>query len=161
MQGWVHAPGQRAILALPGVDVEFVHGAITALQIGSHRPSYINSILIQSRGHAPSRACSACRAVRPGLRPFPECRRVVGHFDGACANCKWRDHGRRCSLRRGGADDDGDDGPSDRRPPPRGGSRSRSPGSDAGGGQRRLPGPKQGERKLLGPAGSAGNPIAV
>ena len=159
MQGWVHAPGQRAILALPGRDVEFVHGTITAAQISSHRPGYINAILIQSRGHAPPRACRQCRSVRPGLRPFPECRSTPGHFGGACANCKWRDHGARCSLVTG--DDDGDDGPDDRRPPPRGRSRSRSPGEDRTPTKRRLPGPKQGERKLLGPAGSAGNPMVV
>ena len=158
MQGWVHAHGQRAVLALPGVDVAFVLGAILPHQIGSHRPSYINAILIQSRGQAPPRACLQCRGG-PGLRPFPECRRVPGHFGGACANCKWRDHGARCSFVRG--DDDGDDGSDDQRPPPRGGSRSRSPGGDRGPIRRRLPGPKQGERRLLGPAGSAGNPISV
>ncbi|KAL2131759.1 hypothetical protein VTI74DRAFT_4634 [Chaetomium olivicolor] len=44
------------------------------------RPSYLNVVLIQSRG-----------------RPRPERRQAPG-FDGCCANCKWRDHSARCSL---------------------------------------------------------------
>ncbi|KAF2228495.1 hypothetical protein EV356DRAFT_457712, partial [Viridothelium virens] len=35
-----------------------------------------------------------------GLRPFPECRQMPSHFGGACANCKWRDHGARCRFPR-------------------------------------------------------------
>lgn len=105
---WVHSPQARAVLALMGRDVEFVRGSITPIQVGSHRPSYINAILIQSRGRALENPCSACRSARPGLRPFPSCRRVQGHFGGACANCKWRDHAARCSVR-----DEGDDAPED------------------------------------------------
>ena len=158
MQGFVHAPGQLAILALPGLDVEFVRGTITPVQIGSHRPGYINAILIQSRGQSVNPGCLQCRSPRPGLRPFPECRATPGHFGGACANCKWRDHGARCSLVRG---EPGDDGGGDRGAPPRGGRRSRSPREDDRTGvRRRLPGPKQGERRLLG-AGSAGDPIVI
>ena len=37
---------------------------------------------------------------RPPLTP--------GYFGGACANCKWRDHGGRCSVRDG---EDPDGGP--------------------------------------------------
>ncbi|KAF1814162.1 hypothetical protein P152DRAFT_412723, partial [Eremomyces bilateralis CBS 781.70] len=64
-------------------------------QILSHRPSYINAILIQSRGTAAPTACTEC--VRRGLTPFPECRRAIAHFSDCCGNCKWRDHGTRCS----------------------------------------------------------------
>ncbi|PGH15888.1 hypothetical protein AJ79_02055 [Helicocarpus griseus UAMH5409] len=67
-------------------------------QVLSHRPSYINAILIQSRGRPEVQACIACRSG-PGLHPFPECRRLPGHFGGACGNCKWRDHASRCSVR--------------------------------------------------------------
>ena len=52
-------PG-NAILALPGQDMEFTAEAITSSQIGSHRASYINAILIQSRGVLPSVACTQC-----------------------------------------------------------------------------------------------------
>ncbi|OJD25449.1 hypothetical protein ACJ73_03181 [Blastomyces percursus] len=54
------------------------------------------------------------------LRPFPECRRLSGHFGGACGNCKWRDHAIRYSVRDDGdavevieipdTDDEGDNG---------------------------------------------------
>jgi hypothetical protein len=87
------------VLGLPGQDVEFVRGSITPAQVGTHRPSYINAILIQSRGVVQAPACDACSAARPGFRPFPECRRVPGHFGGCCGNCKWRDHAARCSAK--------------------------------------------------------------
>lgn len=93
------------MLALPGQDVQFIRGSIIPSQVGMHRPSYINAILIQSRGVAGEQPCDACRRARTGPRPFPECRRVAGHFGGACANCKWRDHASRCSV-RGDEDDD-------------------------------------------------------
>ena len=78
MAAWVHSPQGRAVLALPGQDVVFVRGAITPNQVASHRPSYINAILIQSRGNVVLNPCTACQGSRPGLRPFPECRRLPG-----------------------------------------------------------------------------------
>ena len=98
MAAWVHSPQGRAVLALPGQDVVFVRGAITPNQVASHRPSYINAILIQSRGNVVLNPCTACQGPRPGFRPFPECRRVPGHFGGCCGNCKWRDHASKCSV---------------------------------------------------------------
>jgi len=47
-----HSVGQRAALALPGHDVIFVQGHITANQVLSQQPGYINAILIQSQGAA-------------------------------------------------------------------------------------------------------------
>ena len=150
-----HGRPTNAVLALTGQDVDFVLGAIQPQQIGQHRPSYINAILIQSRGQAASAACTQCRGG-PGLRPFPKCRSVRGHFGGACANCKWRDHGLRCSLHREspGDDESGDEGEDERR--------SRSPRGDAGrtAGRRRLGGPRLGERGLLG-AGTQQDPIVL
>jgi Protein of unknown function (DUF3716) len=32
--------------------------------------------------------------------------RLAGHFGGACANCKWRDHAARCSVRDSQDDND-------------------------------------------------------
>ena len=96
---YAHSRPARAALALPGgVDVPFVRGAITPAQVGLHRDSYINAILIQSRGVVQAPVCEACADPGIGLTPFPECRRIPGHFGGACGNCKWRDHGARCSL---------------------------------------------------------------
>ena len=55
----------------------------------------------------------AAGVIGPGLRPFPECRRAIGHFGGCCGNCKWRDHAARCSARDDNnvvlSDDDDDD----------------------------------------------------
>ena len=70
-------------------------GRIRPAQIGSHRPSYINAVLIQSRGVRPVRPCVQCTNR---LSPFPECRHKPGHFGGACGNCKWPDRGSHCSL---------------------------------------------------------------
>jgi len=92
---YAHSPQSRGVLALPGVDVTFVLGRITPEHIRSHRPSYINAVLVQSRGVRPVRRCVQCTNR---LSPFPECRHVPGHFGGACANCKWRDGGRKCSF---------------------------------------------------------------
>ena len=103
---YVHSAPGRRLLALPGRNVSVVRGSITPQQIDTHRPSYINAILIQSRGRAMGQPCEACRRSRTGPRPFPECHRAFGHFGGACANCKWRDHANRCSVRSGPDDDD-------------------------------------------------------
>ena len=158
MAGFVHSPPARAVLALPGQDVTFVRGAITAAQIGQHRPSYVNAILIQSRGLQVHPACLQCR-TGPGLRPFPECRRLRGHFGGCCANCKWRDHAARCTAVRRGGDDGGSEDDDDHH------RRTRSPSAGAGSdvvvtGQRRLDGRRFGEQRLL-EAGTAGNPIVL
>ncbi|PGH03923.1 hypothetical protein GX51_03759 [Blastomyces parvus] len=50
---------------------------MTEVQVRSHRPSYINALLIQSRGRPGLYACLACRNDRPGLHPFPECRKLL------------------------------------------------------------------------------------
>lgn len=106
MANFVHSPQGRALLALPGGNVPFVRGAIIPAQVRSQRPSYINAILIQSRGGLVPGGCARCRLPRPGLRPFPECRRLPRHFGGCCGNCKWRDHAARCIVVRGDSDED-------------------------------------------------------
>ncbi|OJZ79706.1 hypothetical protein ASPFODRAFT_148707 [Aspergillus luchuensis CBS 106.47] len=83
---------------MPGQDVEFRRGRITAHQLESRRPSYINACLIQSRGSRPPAPCSRCHA-RPGTTTFPSCRHLPGAWGGACANCKWSDQASRCSVR--------------------------------------------------------------
>ena len=56
------------------------------------------------------------------MRPFPECRRVQGHFGGCCGNCKWPDHAARCrfptviDLDSDGGDDPPDDEEEDKKP---------------------------------------------
>ena len=117
---FVHSPQRRAVLALPGQDVEIVRGNVRPDQIASHRPSYINAILIQSRGQAVADGCGCLSSIRPA---FPECRRIARHFDGACANCKWKDHAARCSVRGDGGGHDG--GPRRLAPQPNGGDGTR------------------------------------
>ena len=93
---WVHSPQGRAVLALPGRVVPIVRGALRPGQVGYHRPSYINGILIQSQGVVQDPPCARCEER---LRPFTECRRVPGHFGGCCGNCKWPDAAASCTAR--------------------------------------------------------------
>ena len=110
----VHSPQGRAVLALPGQAVTFILGRISPEQVLMHRLSYINALLIQSRGVVQVPACTRCQR---GLGPFPECRRVLGHFGGCCGNCKWPDAAARCQFptvieldsSSSSSDDDGDD----------------------------------------------------
>lgn len=68
---------------------------VNLLQIQTGRPSYINAILIASRGvPVPEEICSHTRTGHP----FAGSVRLPGFFGGACANCKWRDHASRCPL---------------------------------------------------------------
>jgi hypothetical protein len=113
--GLLHNSLQVAIHALPGRDVPFLAGAVTPQQVSSHRPSYINAILIQRASTSQNPACLQCQ--RRGMRPFLECRRTPGHFGGCCGNCKWRDHGSQCTIRdakqrdvESSSDDDSDPG---------------------------------------------------
>ena len=62
-------------------------------------PSYINTILIQSCGNIVLSPYTTCQGLRSGLRLFPECRCVLGHFGGCCGNCKWRNYTSKCSVR--------------------------------------------------------------
>jgi hypothetical protein len=95
---YVSNNGQRNLLARPGRTMAFTYGRVNAQQIHSKRPSYINALLIQSRGVDCAQPCVRCRTSQ-GRTPFPECRRVPDAFGGCCANCKWPDLGSRCSLR--------------------------------------------------------------
>lgn len=96
LASFCHNSRQRAVLALPGRGVAYAVGSITPQQVMTHRPSYVNAILIQSRGVVSSPPCTECS--RRGLRPFPECIRLERHFGNCCGNCKWRDHAARCRL---------------------------------------------------------------
>lgn len=78
---FVHNKLGREMLALPERDVRYAPGSMGLHQIHLHRPSYINGLLIQSRGRREMRACTACQGST-GLRPFTECARLPGHFGG-------------------------------------------------------------------------------
>ncbi|PWY61667.1 hypothetical protein BO83DRAFT_462149 [Aspergillus eucalypticola CBS 122712] len=98
MGPYVFTSVQREVAAMPGQDIEFRRGRITAHQLESCRPSYINACLIQSRGSRLPAPCSRCHA-HPGTMTFPSCRHLPGAWGGACANCKWSDQASRCSVR--------------------------------------------------------------
>lgn len=52
---YTHRVPGNAILALLSQDMDVAVGAITGAQVGLHRASYINAILIQSQGGCPQR----------------------------------------------------------------------------------------------------------
>ena len=145
LASWVHGVPGNSVLALPGQHVDFVVGAIQPCQIGQHRASYINAILIQSQGQPPPQACTQCQSPCPGLRPFPVCHSLRGHFGGSCGNCKWRDYGSQCSLVRRLSEDKRSS-----REKGDGGLCSRSPGSqEETNCIKQVEGPQAGERELL------------
>jgi hypothetical protein len=79
-----------------GRTVDFVPGAASERQIRMHRLSYVNALLIQSRGVLVLEPCSSCQNKMLMDRdayayPFVHCIRLPGHFGGCCGNCKWPD----------------------------------------------------------------------
>lgn len=109
----------RNLLALPGRNVLVRPQVVTAARLAMNRPSYVNAVLIQSRGAppvaAPPRAAGGCTACSTLGTPagdrkaFPECRHMPGHFGGGCGNCKWQDHAAICSVRDGQAESESSD----------------------------------------------------
>lgn len=94
-------PDQQKLLQLPGRTVVAIATRVRVSQVETFRPSYINALLIQSRGDDTGPMCISCRTqhlrgIGPG--PFPICIRLPDYFGGCCGNCKWRDYGSRCSL---------------------------------------------------------------
>lgn len=49
---------QKRLLAARAVDIEFFSGSLHSYQLNTHRPSYVNAVLIQSRGLINERPCS-------------------------------------------------------------------------------------------------------
>ena len=98
---------QRSALSVSrGNEVEFIRGRVSLAQIEGRRDSYVNAVIIQSRGGLSSVPCDACQRkmmtnADAYANPFPYCIRLPGHFSGACGNCKWSDHAASCSQRDG------------------------------------------------------------
>ena len=92
---------QRTIYQLPCREIiYFVQGWITSRQIASQRPSYVNGLLIHSRGQDSERSCDQCveKRGKNALGPFLTCRVLQGSFHNSCSNCKWFDTTSSCSL---------------------------------------------------------------
>lgn len=107
LRAYIFSAQSRALFAQqPGRDIIFTRNTIQPRHIESCRQSYINAILIQSRGTAPRKACDQCLdksatgRKKNTVKRFADCRVVKGHFDGCCANCKWSDAGSKCSFVR-------------------------------------------------------------
>ena len=95
---------QRAILRLPSREtLLFVQGWITAKHIASQRPSYVNGLLVHSRGHDAPVSCVQCaeKRAKNALGPFLTCRVLPGSYHNSCSNCKWFDNTSTCSLYTG------------------------------------------------------------
>ncbi|KAI1761884.1 hypothetical protein GGR53DRAFT_449472 [Hypoxylon sp. FL1150] len=110
LERFCHNRFQKALLALPGNFVIIVRGSIHVDQVITNRPSYVNALLISSRGQPLEWPCEQCRRKTARnldgySRPFPVCVRAPGHFGGACNNCKFQDHAKRCSVKHGGDED--------------------------------------------------------
>lgn len=95
---------QREIYEYPSREyIYFVHGWITSRQIACQRPSYVNALLIHSRGEDVSESCDQCAEKRGknALGPFLNCRVLRGTFHDSCSNCKWFDTASACSHYNG------------------------------------------------------------
>ncbi|KAL2265311.1 hypothetical protein VTJ83DRAFT_6411 [Remersonia thermophila] len=95
---------QRALWRLPSREtIHFVQGWITGKHIAAQRPSYINALLIHSRGQDAAVSCVQCqqKRARNALGPFLTCRVLPGSFHDSCSNCKWFDNTASCSLYKG------------------------------------------------------------
>ncbi|KAK4040493.1 hypothetical protein C8A01DRAFT_15648 [Parachaetomium inaequale] len=102
-QSLVHET-QRTIFRLPSREtILFVQGWITAKHIASQRPSYVNGLLIHSRGQDAAVSCVQCaeKRTKNALGPFLSCRVLPGNYHNSCSNCKWFDNTSTCSLYTG------------------------------------------------------------
>ncbi|KAL4767126.1 hypothetical protein BDW60DRAFT_220794 [Aspergillus nidulans var. acristatus] len=88
-----HNDVQREVWRFPSYEFVVRVGALTVKQVRTARPSYVNAILIASRGVKTRKPCSMnTRSV------FGEHVRIPGYWNGACAGCKWKDGGARCDF---------------------------------------------------------------
>ena len=113
---FVRTPSQWTALALPGINIIVRSSMVTAVRLHCRQPSYVNALLVQSRGESSATDCDSCHrelGFACDRKPFPECRHLPGHFGGVCGKCKWFDHSARCSVQdlppSSSSDDEGSD----------------------------------------------------
>jgi hypothetical protein len=70
------------------------NGELGKLQ--NHNSRNLAPTLAYLRGQVNTPPCVTCVNF---VGPFRECVSLRGHFDFACTNCAYNDHGGRCSLR--------------------------------------------------------------
>ena len=96
---WCSDQAQRTVQALPVQRaISWTPGSLRASQIVSGRKSYVNALLIYTRGLVSASCGMYCRIDRSG-RPFTQCVRIPGSWGGCCANCKWYDWASQCPVR--------------------------------------------------------------
>ncbi|KAL2255738.1 hypothetical protein VTK26DRAFT_2787 [Humicola hyalothermophila] len=136
-QSLVHET-QRAIFRLPSREtIHFVQGWITARHIASQRPSYVNGLLIHSRGQDAPVSCAQCveRRAKHALGPFLTCRVLPGSYHNSCSNCKWFDNTSACSLYTGPKPNRKRKAKEQQPPPPQPGAAPRSASVSSNGGE--------------------------
>ena len=78
-----HTAEQREVWRFPSYEFTVREGSIRVAQIRSARPSYVNALLIASRGVPQRRLCG-----RNNGMVFADHVRLPGFWGGACAGCK-------------------------------------------------------------------------
>lgn len=93
LRTFCHTAAQKEVWRFPSFEFVVRKGSLTVNQIRTGRASYVNALLIASRGLRQHIACEKnTRAV------FGEDVRVPGFWGGSCAGCKWRDGAASCSY---------------------------------------------------------------
>lgn len=88
-----HTEEQRRAFALPSHPFVVRVGRIRPEQLLTHRPSYVNGLLIASRGTMiPTGGCMRSR----GTFGIPTV--LFGFWRGCCAGCKWKDQSTHCAF---------------------------------------------------------------
>ncbi|KAL2865020.1 uncharacterized protein BJX67DRAFT_359638 [Aspergillus lucknowensis] len=85
---------QKAVWNMPCYEIQMGPKMVQEYQIVSARTSYINAILIATRGLQMRSKCT-----RDKHKIFRETYRLPGFCEGACSGCKWQDRGRICPYR--------------------------------------------------------------
>lgn len=93
LQELCHTNEQKEVWRFPSYEFEVVEGSLKVSQFLTHRPSYVNALLIASRG---IKVPSVCTNNKKGV--FPESVRLPGWWGGCCAGCKWMDGAAKCSY---------------------------------------------------------------
>lgn len=88
-----HTADQKEVWRFPSYEFTVREGSIRVAQIQSARPSYVNALLIASRGVSQVKMCE-----RNSGMVFADHVRLPGFWGGACAGCKWQDRAARCSY---------------------------------------------------------------
>ena len=80
---------------MPSYDIIAISKATPTMdQMEKNRQSYVNGILIQSRGIENPTPCTVCSSY---ARPFDKCISIPGKWNNCCGNCKWREKANGCT----------------------------------------------------------------